>query len=159
MKFFIFSLITVASLYAVEVKVNADKFKANEITNKAEFTGHVIVTKQKDILKADKLTIDFDKKRKPTKYIATGNASVKVFIKGKEYFGKGKNLIYEPLINQYTIKGNAFLEDRTSDKKVYGELISVDQNSGKYEVDGKNNEPVKFIFQIDDKNAENKIKW
>lgn len=158
MRYFILSLIATTSLLAVEVKVSADKFNADEITNRAKFLGHVIVTKQKDILKADKLIIDFNKKRKPTKYEATGNASIKVFIKGKEYFGKGKSLIYEPMENRYIIKGDAFFEDRTSDKKVYGELISVNQNDGKYRVDGKNNEPVKFIFQIDDKQVGSQIK-
>lgn len=159
MKYLIASLLTISTLVAVEVKVSADKFSANEIKNKAEFLGHVVITKQNDILKADKLTINFDKKRKPTKYEATGNASIKVFIKNKEYFGKGKTLTYEPKKNKYTIKGNAFFEDRTADRKVYGEIISVNQTDGKYQVDGKNNEPVKFIFQVDDKEVGSKIKW
>lgn len=147
--FTILLLFTLAS--SAEVKVTADNFSANEISGKGTFNGHVKVIKGEDILKSDKLIIYFNKNKKPTKYEATGNASIKVNIKGKKYFGKGNKLIYEPNSDTYKILGNAFFEDRTTDKKIYGENIKVNQKNGEYKVDSKKNEPVKFIFHVDDK--------
>ena len=60
-------------------------------------------------------------------------------------------LIYEPKTQIYTLKGNAFLHEIDSDKKVFGDEIIVDQLNGIYNVKSKNKEPVKFIFQVDEK--------
>ncbi len=157
MKYLLIALLMINFAFCKEVVVVADKFSASEITKKATFVQNVKVSKDKDLLKADKLIISFDKKRKPIKYEANGHASIRVFIKNKEYFGSGKSLIYEPKIDEYSIKGDAILIDKTTKKEVRGEIIRVNQKSGKYEVLGKKNQPVKFIFQIDDKDVGKKL--
>jgi lipopolysaccharide transport periplasmic protein lptA len=43
------------------------------------------------------------------------------------------------------------LHEIETDKKVYGEKIMVNQNSGTYNVNSGKKEPVKFIFQVEDK--------
>ncbi len=157
MRYLLLSLVLAGVCFATEVKIVSQKFTASEVSSRAKFSGNVVVTKQKDVLKSDELIVFFNKKRKPTKYEAVGKASANVFLRGKEYFAKGKKLIYEPKSGTYTIKGNAVFIDKTTNKKVYGEIIRVNQKDGKYEVDGKNNEPVKFIFEIDDKEASKKL--
>lgn len=144
--FFILTL-----LGASEVQITADKFLANETQLVSTFTGHVHVTKGSDNLKADKIVINFDKNKKPIKYTATGHAKANMTLNKKKYFASGDILIYEPNLSRYTIKQNAFLHEIDTDKKVYGEVIYVDQAKGYYEVESKKNEPVKFIFKIEDK--------
>ena len=150
MKYLIFFLI-ITLLGASEVEITADKFTADETKGISIFTGSVHVTRGKDDLKANKVVVNFDKKKQPTLYTASGNAKAKLTMKGKNYFAKGDTLIYNPLTLKYIIKKNAFLQEISSDKKIYGENISVDQARGYYEVDGKKNKPVKFIFKIQDK--------
>lgn len=147
---FIFSFLP---LFAEQVEVTADDFFADENKFVSELKGNVNVKKGKDLLTADKVVIRFDKNRNPIKYTASGNAKFKVFIKDKRYNGSGDELIYEPNSNLYTINGNGFLHEEQTDKKVYGEKISVNQNSGTYSVNsGGDKKPVKFIFQVEDKN-------
>ncbi len=150
MKYFIFFL-TLTILSASEVVITADKFSADETKGISIFTGNVHIVKGKDDLKADKVVVNFDKKKQPTLYTASGHAKAKLTMKGKRYFAKGNTLIYNPLTLKYIIEKNAFLQELDSDKKIYGENIRVDQARGYYEVDGKKNKPVKFIFQIQDK--------
>ena len=138
-------------LFAEQVEVNADNFFADESKFVGEFSGKVKITKGKDVLTAEKVIIYFDSKKNPTKYVASGNAKFRVFIKNKTYDGSGSELIYEPTPNLYTINGNGFLHEIESDKKVYGEKITVNQNSGTYNVNSGKKEPVKFIFQVEDK--------
>ncbi len=152
MRYFCIFVTFLTISFAQEVQVKADKFMADESKGVGKFIGNVIITKSRDILKSDKLIIHFNKKRKPTEYKAEGNASIKVYIDGKEYFGSGKKLIYNPIKNIYTIDGNAFFHERVTDKKVYGDKIVVNQKNGKYEVSSKKDKPVKFIFQVEDKN-------
>ncbi len=150
MKYLVYFLI-LTILSANEVEITADKFTADEAKGVSVFTGNVHVVKGKDDLKADKIIINFDKNKQPTLYTAIGHAKAKLIIKDKNYFAKGNTLIYDPLTLKYTIKKNAFLQELDTDKKVYGENIRVDQARGYYEVDGKANKPVKFIFKLKDK--------
>ncbi len=150
MKYLVFLLISM-TLFAGEVEITADKFMADEARGISVFTGNVHVVRGKDDLKANKVVIKFDKKRQPTLYTATGNAQAKLSIKDKRYFAKGGTLVYDPLTLKYTIEKNAFLQELNTDKKVYGDRIWVDQARGYYEVDGKKNKPVKFIFKLEDK--------
>ncbi|QCD52969.1 lipopolysaccharide transport periplasmic protein LptA [Campylobacter sp. RM16192] len=144
---FIFSILP---LVAQNVEVTADDFFADENKFISELSGNVSVKKGKDILTADKVVIYFDKNRNPIKYVATGNAKFNVFIKDKNYNGSGHELVYEPKSNLYTINGSGFLHEVDSDKRVYGEKISVNQNSGTYSVNSGNKKPVKFVFQVED---------
>ncbi len=150
MKYLIYLLIC-ATLFAGEVQITANKFTANEAKGISIFTGKVHVIRGKDDLKADKVVIKFDKNKQPTLYTATGNVQAKLSIKNKRYFAKGDTLIYDPLTLKYTIEKNAFLQELNTDKKVYGNKIWVDQARGYYEVDGKKDTPVKFIFKLVDK--------
>ena len=151
MKYLVCSVVLALSLNAASVEVTADKFFADEVKKISIFTGNVNVKKGNDLLVADKVVIEFNKNKEPIRYTASGNASVKMKINGKRYFGKGEILIYEPQKLKYTIRKNAFLEELDTNKKVYGDNIFVDQANGHYEVDSKKDKPVKFIFQIQDK--------
>jgi len=147
----IITLLLMASFsFGAEIEVTADKFRASESEQQGVFTGNVTVTKGEDLLKSDKLIIFFDENKDPLKYEATGNASVKMKLNDMHYFGEGEVLVYEPKNMRYTIKKSGFLHEIETDRKVYGDLIVADQNSGTYEVDSKESEPVKFIFHVEE---------
>lgn len=151
MKLLITILSMVAVLNADTVEVVADKFFADEVKQITEFSGHVIVTKSKDKLVANKVTINFDDKRQPLKYIATGDVKIDLIMKEKAYFGSAQTMIYDPIKDQYTLLENAFLHEKITNKKVYGDRIWVDQTTGRYEVDSDGKKPVKFIFKVQEK--------
>jgi lipopolysaccharide export system protein LptA len=145
-----------AFILAEEVKVNADRFYADEKALKSRLSGNVVITKGDDVLVADVVTIDFNEKEEPLKYEARGNVSINATMNNKRYHASGNILIYDVVPNTYVLEGNAFMEDITTNRKVYGNIIMIDQNNGTYVVDGSV-EPVKFVFQINDtKNKEEK---
>lgn len=154
MKFLWALLITVVYLSAEEVQVVADKFFADEKQQITVFSGNVVVTKGQDKLVANKVIIDFDKKKQPLKYTAIGNAQINMVLNDKNYFGKASTMIYDPIKSQYTLLDKAFLHEKVTDKKVYGDRIWVDQISGRYEVDSSGSKPVKFIFKVEEKKKE-----
>lgn len=138
-------------LVAAEVEVTADKFFADESKKISIFEGHVVVIKEGDKLTAKKIVIEFDDKKQPLRYIATGEAKGNITMNQKKYYGEAEKMIYEPNKSLYTFEKKAFLHEIETDKKVYGDFIRVDQISGQYDVDGKGAGPVKFIFKIEDK--------
>jgi len=138
-------------LIAAEVEVTADKFFADESKKISIFEGHVVVIKEGDKLTAKKIVIEFDDKRQPLRYIATGDAKGNLTMNQKKYYGEAEKMTYEPNKSLYTLEKKAFLHELETDKKVYGDFIRVDQISGQYQVDGKGAAPVKFIFKVEDK--------
>ncbi len=141
----------VSILSAEMVEVVADKFYADEVKQITEFTGNVVVTKGKDKLVAKKVIITFDKQRQPLKYTATGNVTIDMVMKDKIYFGKAQTMIYNPIKDQYTLMKDAFLHEKVTNKKVYGDKIFVNQTTGRYEVESDGKRPVKFIFKVEEK--------
>ena len=95
--------------------------------------------------------IEFDNKKQPLRYIATGDAKGNLTMNQKKYYGEAEKMTYEPNKSLYTLEKKAFLHEIETDKKVYGDFIRVDQISGQYQVDGKGSAPVKFIFKVEDK--------
>ena len=144
-------LLAVVCVNAEKVEVVADKFFADEKKQITVFSGNVVVTKGSDKLVANKVIIDFDKNRQPLKYTAIGNAKIDMSLNEKKYYGEADTMIYDPIKSQYTLLKKAFLHEKVTDKKVYGERIWVDQISGRYEVDSDGKKPVKFIFKVEDK--------
>jgi lipopolysaccharide transport periplasmic protein lptA len=100
------------------------------------------------------VTIYFDAKRQPTKYVATGNANFKILLNQKHYDGKGGVLTYDPTIEAYTLENNAYLHEAETKKEVYGDKIIVNRQKGTYEVKsgGGEKKPVRLIFQVEDQN-------
>lgn len=145
-------------LFAEQVEVTADNFFADEIKLQSVLTGNVKVKKGSfDTLNSDKITIYFDKNKQPTKYIATGNAKFKILINESHYNGKGDILTYEPKTEIYTLKGNAWIEEVETKREVFGDIITINQLNGKYEVNSDrlskklDKKPAKLIFKIEDK--------
>ncbi|TQR31905.1 lipopolysaccharide transport periplasmic protein LptA [Campylobacter sp. MIT 99-7217] len=137
--------------YASELQISANSFYANEKKGENILSGNVIVKKDKDILRSEKLDVFVDKQRKPIKYIATGNAKFEVFLSNKLYKGVADKLIYDVLKDVYEMNGNAFIEEQGSNKKIYGDLIVVDKKQEIYRVKGKDNKPTRFIFELETK--------
>lgn len=137
-----------------QVEVTADNFFADEIKQISVLTGNVRIKKGAyDTLNSNKLTIYFDAKRQPTKYVATGNANFKILLNEKHYDGKGGVLTYDPTAEAYTLEGNAYLHEAETKKEVFGDKIIVNRKKGTYEVKsgGGEKKPVKLIFQVDDR--------
>ena len=151
MKSLLVVLSLVSFLNAEMVEVVADKFYADEVKQITEFTGNVVVTKGKDKLVAKKVVITFDKQRQPLKYTATGDVALDMIMKDKIYFGKAQTMIYDPIKDQYTFIRDAFLHEKVTNKKVYGDKIFVNQATGRYEVESDGKKPVKLIFKVEEK--------
>ncbi|MDR0666222.1 MAG: lipopolysaccharide transport periplasmic protein LptA [Campylobacteraceae bacterium] len=149
MRFVIVLLLVGVSVFGVEVQVTAKKGFVDEKAFKSILSDNVVITKGDDILAADMAAIDFNQNKEPLKYEAQGNISANVTVNNKRYHIGGDTLTYDVTPNIYTLKGSAFLEEIDTKRKVYGDIITIDQNNGIYSVDG-GEQSVKFIFQIDD---------
>lgn len=151
MKFLLFIGLLVVGLFAEQVQITADSFDGDENALVANLNGNVTIKNGKyDTLQANKAKILFDKNKKPIKYTASGNARFKAELKGKRYDGSSDEISYEPASQIYILSGKAYLHEIDTDKKLYGNKITINQKKGTYSVDG-DGAPIKFIFDMQDK--------
>lgn len=151
-KIFFCIAIFFSNLFAEQIEVTADNFFADEKKFYSDLKGNVVIKKgDYDTLWADSVHITFNEKKEPTKYIAKGNAKFKVLVHEKHYDGSAEELIYIPQKQIYIMNKKAFLCEKQSDKKIYGDVIEVDQKNGTYEVRSKDKKPVRMIFEIEEK--------
>ncbi|MDR1976976.1 MAG: lipopolysaccharide transport periplasmic protein LptA [Campylobacteraceae bacterium] len=141
-------------IFAAQVEVIAKNAIMNEKELKGYLSGNVVITKDLDKLMGDKLTIEYSKKEEPFRYEMSGNIKADITMNNKRYRASGNNLVYDVKPNVYTLTGDAFLEESDTNRRVYGDMITVDQNNGTYAVNGSEQQPVRFIFQIDDTRTE-----
>ena len=148
MRIFIILILLLSLLEAEKVEISADSFEANEPKQISIFRGNVKIKKGVDQFTSSKVIILFDKKNKPTKYSATGDVDFILHTKGQVFVGYADKLIYEPNTQKYQILGNAFIHEKTHNRKLYGERIIIDRKKGTSKITGTKNRPVKFILSV-----------
>ena len=55
--------------------------------------------------------------------------------------------MFDPIKHSIKIEGNGYLENVTTEQKVYGEKIYLDKTSGFSSILGKKDKPVTFIIK------------
>jgi lipopolysaccharide transport protein LptA len=145
-------------LYSEKIMVNieSDSFISDQQKNIVKFSGHVKMTKLDDILLADKLivkTIQDNESNKTVvkKYIGIGNVSFEFKNRTSTLKGRGDKIIYYPLDGKYIVIGNGYLEDSKDGKVLVGDKIYLNEKTRNARIEGKENKPVKFSFQIQSK--------
>ncbi len=148
MKFLSLLLLLLTYIQAEQVEISADHFEADEKKMLSILTGHVLLKKGADEVHAQKLTIFFDKKNKPTEYLAQGTITFMINTNNQSFEGHAQKLLYNPSTQKYEISGDAFIHDKKLNRKLYGETIMIDRISGKSTINGSKKRPVKFIFEV-----------
>lgn len=166
MKFFMCLILNITVLQAEEnfLNIDAKHFESNEQKNILIFTGDVNMTKNNDILLAQKLVINTQpspkdpNKKIPKDYKATGDVSFVLYTVDSILKGKGDVVFYYPNEQKYIITGNGFLEDTKEGKKINAEKIYIDELTGRTKIDGGKNKPIKFRLRLNDKKDNNATK-
>lgn len=135
-------------LQAQQVEISADHFNADEKKMLSILTGHVLLKKGSDTIHAQKLTIFFDKKNHPIKYLAQGNITFNINTNEQSFEGHAQKLLYNPSTQKYEVSGDAFIHEKKHNRKLYGETIMIDRISGESTIKGSKKRPVKFIFEV-----------
>ena len=150
-KYQIALILSLSIALAKQLEISAASFYADEKKGQNTLSGDVIIKQDKDILRANKVIILTNSKRKPYKYIASGNARFEISLDDKNYRGRGEEFVYLVEADTYEINGKAYIEELQSGKKLYGDKISIDRKSKLYSVSSKQGAPARFVFDLDER--------
>ncbi|NPA04291.1 MAG: lipopolysaccharide transport periplasmic protein LptA [Epsilonproteobacteria bacterium] len=138
--------------WAENIEINADKFIASQKELISQFIGNVVLKTSKDTIKASRVYIYFNKRKKPIKVEAVGGVRFKIKDEnGKVYEGRAKRVIYYPLKKEYYLKGDVHITQIPDKKKIFAQNIYINLRSSRLVVEGGDKKPVKMIFTIDEK--------
>ena len=145
----LFTLILTALLNAVDLKIKANSFKADENTGISVFSGDVNIVKENDELNASEVTVYLDKENQPIKFIALGKVSFVIETKqGAIYRGLAGKVIYLPNEKEYRFFKDVHLTQVDEKKEIIGDEVVLKTIEGKAYAKGLKSEPVIMIFNI-----------
>ena len=133
------------------VMITADEFRANENSLKSTFLGHVKIVKKDDKIFSNIVTIFFDKDKKPIKYEAKKNVKFTIKLKDSFLDGSANRLVYVPKSNKYILEGKVDVKEFPQNRKIQASKVIINLNENKIDIFGEKNRPVKFIFEVEDK--------
>jgi lipopolysaccharide export system protein LptA len=137
--------------FAVELKIKANTFSADENKGISVFSGDVQMKKESDELNATEVTIYTDKKNQPTKFVAIGNVSFIMQTKqGSKYRGNANRVVYLPKLKEYRFYENVHLQQLDEKKEILGDEVVLSIVNGKAYAKGMKKDPVIMIFDIQD---------
>ncbi len=152
MKWIAILLLSVWPLLAVELKVIADAFKADESSGLSEFLGNVQITKGADEMNASKVSIYIDNKRRPIKYVAEGNLSFLIHTDtNATYSGSANRGVFMPDEQLYEFYGEVNLWQLDQKKAIVGDKVIVNMLKGTATAEGGDKKPVIMIFELDER--------
>ncbi|WP_200763901.1 lipopolysaccharide transport periplasmic protein LptA [Nitrosophilus alvini] len=141
-------------MLAENVEIVSNSFEADEMKRISIFEGNVNIKRGSDEINASKVIVYFDENKKPFKYEAIKNVKFLIILnKNKIYSGRAGKIIYLPKKAEYIFEKNVYIHQKPEDRKIYGEKIIINKESGQAKVTGKDSKPVKFIFKIDDNSS------
>jgi len=142
-------------LFTKEIEVTSKQFEGDQSKGISIFSGDVVVKRAKDYIKADKVIVTTDKKKKPTKleFFGSNNHQIDFTINYENnisYKGKTDKIEYYPITREYILTGNVSVEGIVEKRKIYGEKIVLEQVNKKAKIFGTDNRPARFIFEVNE---------
>lgn len=144
-------LLLTQSLFAEKVEITSTKMVANEEKKQVHFVGDAKVYKGKDWLHADRVIVFFNENNDTERYEARGNVTFEFQKEDQHYKGSADHVKYYIIKSLYVLIGNAVIDDLVNKSHVDGDKIKLDMTTGNVQVEGDKKKPVKFIFEMEDK--------
>ncbi|MFK5975957.1 MAG: lipopolysaccharide transport periplasmic protein LptA [Sulfurovum sp.] len=154
-KILLFFIVTLVA-FGERVEVVSESMEAINIKKEVQFMGDVKVTQLQDWLHADKVIVYFDDNNETREYKAIGKVTFEFKNEVHNYIGSADTVIYYPQKSIYVLIGNAIVDDVVNKRHIDGNKITLNMISGDADVKGTKKKPVKFIFDMESNDKDNK---
>jgi len=142
-------LITVYAL-ASNLEITAKNFRYDKVNNISYFTTDVNVTKEKDNILSNSLTVYFNKNKKIDKMVANGDVKFLIHDKNSTYKGKSNIFTYIAPKELFIFEGNVHITKLEDNQQLFGDKVIINKKTGESKVFGEKKKPVKFILKVND---------
>jgi lipopolysaccharide export system protein LptA len=158
-RIFLISILLLSNLFGVdenEIRIEANIFEANELERLSIFSGDVRIYKGRDEINSSTVKISFDKKNQPEKYEFLENVSFNIYVKDDvHYLGKADKVHLFPNTKKYIFSGAVEIIEANTGRKIEGNRVSLDGETGSARIIGDTNKPVIMSFKLNVKSEKN----
>jgi lipopolysaccharide export system protein LptA len=133
-----------------EVRIEANIFEANEKDMVSIFSGDVKIKKGEDEINSSVVKIYFDEENQPEKYEMLDRVSFKLNLReGSTYLGKAERVYLYPNSQKYIFSENVKILEIETGRRIEGDKVSLDGETGSARILGGENRPVVMSFKIE----------
>jgi lipopolysaccharide transport protein LptA len=132
------------------LEITSKDFKYDKVKNISYFSKDVNVTKEKDNILSDLLTVYFNKNKKIDKMVAKKNVRFLIHDKNSTYKGTSNIFTYIAPKELFVFEGNVHITKVEDNQQLFGNKVIINKKTGESKVFGKNSKPVKFILKVND---------
>jgi len=136
--------------FSSNLEITSKDFKYDKVKNISYFTTDVNVTKEKDNILSNKLTVYFNKNKKIDKMVADGNVSFLIHDKNSTYKGNSDIFTYIAPKDLYIFEGKVHITKIEDNQQLFGNKVIINKKTGESQVFGEKKKPVKFILKVND---------
>jgi lipopolysaccharide transport protein LptA len=134
------------------VRIEANIFEVNEKEKISIFSGDVKIKKGLDELNSSVLKIYFDDENQPERYEILNSVSFKIHIKkDSTYLGRAEKVNLFPKTDKYIFSKDVEIYEIETGRKIEGDNVSLDGESGSARIVGGSKKPVIMSFKVKDK--------
>ncbi|EJF07219.1 hypothetical protein ThvES_00006950 [Thiovulum sp. ES] len=135
-----------------EVRIEANIFEVNEKDKISIFSGEVKIRKGRDELNSSVLKIYFDEENQPERYEILNSVSFKIHLKeNSTYLGKAEKVNLFPKTDKYIFSKDVEIYEIETGRKIEGDNVSLDGESGSARIVGGSKKPVVMSFKVEGK--------
>lgn len=143
--FFLFQI-----AFSADLEITSKHFSYDQSKKQSVFKDDVNITREKDSIQCNELTVHFNEDKKPTEFIAVGDVHFQVALDANNtYKGTSKKVVYGVIDQTFLFEGNVSIEKIEDKQVLYGETVEIDKKKGKARVVGEER-PIKFIIEVDE---------
>jgi lipopolysaccharide transport protein LptA len=132
------------------LEITSKDFRYDKAKNISYFYKDVNVTKDKDNILSDSLTVYFNKNKKIDKIVAKKNVKFLIHDKNSTYKGKSNIFTYIAPKELFIFEGNVHITKVEDNQQLFGNKVIINKKTGESKVFGKKTKPVKFILKVND---------
>jgi lipopolysaccharide export system protein LptA len=144
-------LLLTQSLFAEKVEITSTSMEAEDEKKEVHFIGDAKIHKGKDWLYADRVIVYFGENNDTEMYEAIGTVTFEFKKEDQHFKGSADKVKYHIVKSLYVLTGNAVIDDLANKSHVNGDEIILDMTTGNVKVQGDKKKPVKFIFEMENK--------
>lgn len=144
------------SLYAEKINVTSNSMTAEDMKKEVHFIDNAKAVQGDSWIHGDEIIVYFDENNQTKKYEAVGTVTFEFKEEENHYTGSADKVTYYPVRSTYVLVGKAVIDDIINKRHVNGDEITLDMTTGNANVKGSKKKPVKFIFDMQEKNDSEK---
>jgi lipopolysaccharide export system protein LptA len=143
-------LLAISSLLlsAQKLEITADEFVAEDAQKQVNFIGNAHIKQGEATVSAGKIVLYFNEDNSTKMYEAVEAVSFHIKRSKSNYTGSCQSMQYLPNTQQYILRGNVKIKDKSNKRDILANRIDINIKTGAFTIKGNKKHAAKLTFEM-----------